>query len=189
MPALILPAANRPRLLSSFWLVVSLFLGLLLSATFSPLFSLGWLFLAVSSTAALFLPVWRKPELASLPYRAWNKMARGFGYYGRLLVLGIIFYVIFLAVGRTGSHLKLQRPEDREESQWIKRDTLSPDAYHVQHSLPGEESFRSWISAFSSWTLRSGNVWALFLLPFLVLLSWLDTEQEENFPSGIYTLF
>ncbi len=189
MPSLLLPTANRPRWLLAFWLVCSPFIGLLAATCLSLPLSLAWILLAFLLTVVFFAPVFFNPYLAVLPYRAWNKIGRIFGHYAHLFLLKIIFYVILIAVGRTGSHLRLQRSEE-SESQWIERETVSTDAYHTQYRVPGAHSFdRSWTFTFISWSIRSGNFWTVFLFPFIFLLSSLDTGQEENFPAGIYTLF
>ena len=47
---------------------------------------------------------------------------------------------------------------------------------------------RPW-RALVDWAVRSGNWWVLFLLPFLVVLATLDTDEQGRYPAGIYTLF
>ena len=40
------------------------------------------------------------------------------------------------------------------------------------------------------WAVGTRNAWAIFLVPFLVLIVALESqEQDEAFPAGIYTLF
>ena len=86
MPSLILPVAKGPRRLLSFWLVVSLGTGLLASSLLSFLLSPPWATAAILLIPGLFLPVFLKPELAILTYRAWNKAARVFSHYARLFL-------------------------------------------------------------------------------------------------------
>jgi hypothetical protein len=189
MLSLILPPANRGRRLLSFWLVMSFLIGVLTSFVLLVRGSAVGGGFSLLLIPALFVPIWFHPELASFPYRAWNKMARAFGYHARQFILGTIFYVILIAVGRSGSLLQLAKPSPYE-SLWIPREPLAPAAYHVEHKVPMEQFLsRGWLHNFLLWASKSGNFWLLFLLPFLLFLSAFDTEQEESYPAGIYTLF
>jgi hypothetical protein len=124
-----------------------------------------------------------------LPYRVWNRLARDFAHYASLLLMGICFYIIFVAVGRAGSSLRLARPT-ATQSLWVPRKTLAPTTYGNQHAIATEGSLKKGqIASLFSWALHSGNLWTCCLLPFLILLSLFETEQENSVPAGIYTLF
>jgi Saxitoxin biosynthesis operon protein SxtJ len=183
-----LPPAQR-RYLISFWIVISLsgglLVGFLLWVVESPRSSSWGVVLAYVSILGGLL----RPEALALPYRAWNRLARDFARCARILLLGICFFVIFVAVGRTGSSLKLTRSAPAE-SLWTPRKTLVPAAFRSQYAGTITESpKKGWILSLISWTIRSGNVWACCLIPFLVLLSALNTDQESDFSADIYTLF
>ena len=180
---------ERHTCLISFWLAGLLAIGLLsgaVAARFMSMTALGcgsMLALAVGSVALLW------PERIAGPYRLWNRVARAFARRMRTVLLGICFYVIFVAVGRAGSSLLLARLT-ASESTWVPRGTLARDAYGNQHAMPTKApSRRGWPVAFLSWSVRSGNWWACSLLPFLILLLAYESEQEHHFPEGIYTLF
>jgi hypothetical protein len=174
----------------SFGLVMSLVSGLLIGALLSLRISSGWFVVGIVVALMLSLPGLLWPQIVSIPYRAWNKLAYAFAHLARLWLTGVCFYIVFVAVGRLGSSLKLARLT-ADESLWVPRETRVPAAYGSLHGIiRAESSKRGWISAFVSWAMQSGNGWACCLLPFLMLLSVLEGEQEEgNLPTHTYTLF
>ena len=52
-----------------------------------------------------------------------------------------------------------------------------------------QQSFTRYISNRSIWARRTGNWWAIVLLPFLFLLSVLADDDTKTLPAHIYTLF
>src|SRR5690606_30865855 len=110
--------------------------------------------------------------------------------YVHLWLTGICFYIVVVAVGQTGSSLALARSRTGT-SCWVEHlphATSTPDhvAAHNIETLPS----RSWLKDFCIWATQRGHGWALCLLPFLLLLTLLGSEEEEQvFPGSIYTLF
>jgi hypothetical protein len=185
---IILPPARRAYLMS-FWLVISLTGGLLIGALSSLLVAPRPFTFGVVLALVLSLPGLLRPQVVSLPYRVWNRLARGFAHCARLFLMSVCFYVIFVAVGRTGSALRLTRPSSTQ-SLWEPRGTLAPAAYISQGAVSMKESSgKSWMPTFFSWAVHSGNFWACCLFPFLLLLSILEPDEDRDFPAGIYTLF
>jgi len=173
--------------LRSFWSLICLFAGVLIGVLWPLPLSVGSFGLGIILALTLALPGLLWPFLVSVPYRVWNKLAREFARWTRPLIIGIC-YVIFIAVGRMGTSLRLAPPTSTE-SRWVTRRTLAPATYVSQYSVPLKESSQKWIPTFLSWAVHSGNLWACCLLPFLVLLSVVKTDQEDIFPADIYTLF
>lgn len=118
------------------------------------------------------------PRAAVLPYRVWNKAGHKLAQCASRFLLMICFYVIFVAVGKSGSKLALL---PTMQSLWLPRGSLPAAAYQTRD--------RGWILDYLSWSIASNNYWACCFLPFLIFLALLDTGQRESFPSGIYTLF
>jgi hypothetical protein len=104
-------------------------------------------------------------------------------------LLAIYFYVVLVAVGRGGTSLVLAPPPPRQ-SMWVPRGSLPTGAYVNQHAVVGNARAGQggWWTVLA-WGVRTGNVWACSLLPLLVLLASLESEAEQDFPAGIYTLF
>jgi hypothetical protein len=146
---------------------------------------LGLLFILTFGTVGMLRP----QKTLSVPYLAWNRLAREFSKLARLWVLGICFYAVLVVVGRVGSSLGLRRPKS-SSSLWTPRKSLTPEAYHSEHTMPAGGSVASgWIASYLSWTVLSRNYWACCFLPFLILLSALEHEHESNVPTDLYTLF
>ena len=187
MTMITLPHPPRRAWLMSFWLTISVLLGLMLVGVLS-LISPRWSVLGLMLTLGLLVPgvVW--PQAVGKPYRAWNRLARTFGRGARLLLTGICFCVIVVA-GRTGSSLRLSRPHSLE-TLWLPRKTLGSTTYLHQHDAPTRESGgKSWIRNYIWWARQSGNLWTISLLPFLILLRTVEPEVRSTYPANIYTLF
>jgi hypothetical protein len=188
MSSLILPPARRYSILIGFWLALSLFAGVTLGAILSLLVSPTMMSLGLVAVPVLALPGLLWPQVAILPYVVWNKLAVEFGRYSRTWLMAICFYVILVAVGRSGASLRLARP-DSGQSLWVRRQDPSGARNGFERVVATDESSKSWIRSFFKWSVRSGNYWACGVLPFLVLLSALDPEQDNTVPNEIYTLF
>jgi len=188
MGTILLPYRPRQAWLKSFGLALSIAAALLAAVMalvgFPALSGLGALAACLLALAAMV-----RPETLRLPYRLWNKLARHYAAAARIWLLGTCFYFVFPVVGRAGSSLGLA-PSPSATSHWVPRETLPAITYTSQHRTGAAEApCGGWIRTFVSWAARSGNFWAIFLLPFLILLSALQPEEEEAFPSNIYTLF
>jgi hypothetical protein len=185
-----LPVPPHRAWLLSFWLTISLCSALLIGLLSALLISPLWCGVGVIPVLGLACTglLWR--QAIRRAYALWNRLARYFGRAAQLLLMGICFYIIVVSVGRTGSALRLARPSSTT-SLWVPRGTLTPSAYLSQHGhTDGASQQQGWIATFLSWAPQSGNVWALSLLPFLILLSALQIDQKKsNFPANIYTLF
>jgi hypothetical protein len=174
-------------MLRSFWFVISFLSGLtvmLLAVCFGRLWliSAGAL-LTVLLGALVFVQerfIWRL-------YGAWNyRLAQPLSAVSRRFVLKLCYFVIFTAVGRTGSRLALT---GRGTSAWAPRSSLSPDAYFATFAGPGAAS-GGWMRQYLRWAFHSGNSWAASLLPFIVLLRLFSSPTEEKpAEANIYTLF
>jgi hypothetical protein len=177
-----MPQPPRIAWLKSFWLIMSVLAGIFVSALGAWLVASHWIVLGVVVTLTVTLPGWLWPEIARLPYQWWDRLAREFARYARGWLTLVCFQVVFVVVGLSGSSLGLKRPRPGR-SLWRARGS------DADSTKPAGEDTRRWISAFCAHAVRTGNWWAVCLVPFLLLLSALETDREENFPAGIYTLF
>ena len=128
-----------------------------------------------------------RPRDAERLYRLWGRASR---LYARILrrVLLVVCHAVITVAGLAGTSLMLERPAGGR-SLWHARETLSTDAYASQFDRPGPAwAGRPWRGV-AGWAIQSRNGWLIFLVPFLILLSTLDTEQQDRYPAGIYTLF
>lgn len=129
--------------------------------------------------------VW--PQATAGFYRSWTRWAGNYGRWARGLLVRICYYFVLTPVASAGSTIKSDR---KRNSTWTPRSTLSPLTYGSQYDrlFPGCNS--SWIAAYyPGWAYKSTNLWALGLLPFLVVIAALDEEGKERYSGHIYTLF
>lgn len=190
---ILLPMPARPAFLRSFWLVIYVSSGLLIGVLCSLLgpswFSCGLPMLLAAFTLAIPGLVW--PQLGLWPYRAWNRLVRTLAFYVRHLLMGFAYLLVVVPVGLTKSSLLVSRLHSGQ-SMWVARKTLPCTAYRRQDTIVMDDEpskDKGWISPFLSWAFRSGNIWACCLLPFLILLAVLQTDEEKAVSIDIYTLF
>jgi hypothetical protein len=185
-----LPSPPRLALLKSFWLVISLGGGLFVGVLASLLVPRVWVIMVVPLASIIAWFGFRRPQIALIPYQAWDTLARTIARYARGWLLLICFYVVFLGVGRAGSPMQLLPPVT-SKSLWVPWAIHASAAPDSRRGVAEEKGLpRGWVAPFFRWATRTGNWWAYCLVPFLALLSALDTEHEERaFPAGIYTLF
>jgi hypothetical protein len=163
----------------------------------------GWVGLAVAALAPFGLPgkvlsaavvvvaavavAAVRPGAVVMPYRAWNKAARIYARGGRTVLL-LLCYGVITSVGVLGSRLQLSRPAPNA-SLWYRQDGLPLEAYASQDDRPGRVWPKSQWTSLALWAVRSGNAWAVVLVPFLALIAVFDSSDRQEFPPGIYTLF
>lgn len=122
-------------------------------------------------------------------YTRWNKLARGLARLIITYTIYLSFLVVVAAAILKDKSLRLRKPRS-SESLWMKRSTLSAAAYKTQHHSTTSGSWPgNWLSAYLQWIWESGEIWAFCLLPFFILLIWLEPETKESLPSNIYTLY
>jgi hypothetical protein len=164
----------RRAWLRAFWTALSLSAGVLFSALLAITWGWAWIAAAPAIAAGLVFPGWMWPRIIEYPYRAWNKLAREFVRFARFWVLAVSYYVIFIPVSWKGALFRVAAPKPGE-SLWMEHQTLSPEARSSTHGrITGGDR----------------NHWTVWLIPFLLLLSMLGTdEQKGSVPSNIYTLY
>ncbi len=178
----------------SFWLAFSLTAGISVAGIAWLARSPDWMFLGALVLSVIALPGFAQPRLLSLPYRIWNRMAREYSGAARLVLMGICFYTMFVAVGWAGSVLQLERLS-RGSSNWMPRGTLPSTAYGSLDGSPVERS-NGWLRALLSWMARSGHLSLAGLIPYLLLLHAFEPGKEgraissdDDEPTGIYSLY
>ncbi len=186
---ILLPTPRRRAQLMSFWLVISIFSGLVFGVLLSQLVAPRWSGLGLIVALGLALPGYLRPEVASIPYGVWNRLARYYMRGARVLLKGICFYIIFASVAHIGSRLMLTRPS-ATKSLWVARGTRPASSYCFQYDGKTNRSTqKGWIRTYVSWAVQSGNLWTACLLPFLILLRAVEVEERSVSPTNVYTLF
>jgi len=188
MMTLTLPADDRRVLVRCWWFTLTLLAAV-------PWIALAWwlgappflmgaaavITLAATTAYAREGFVWRA-------YRAWNgrvvvPLASGASRF----VMWICFVVV--SVAAVTSDRRFQSHAE-SGSAWTARESLPRAAYPVLFAAAAAPAASgAWARDYVRWALRTGNGWALALVPFLALLRTLPREDEGAAHGNIYTLF
>ena len=176
--------------LKSFWLAVSLLVGLVSGQLFAVAFSLDGIIVGGLVALVMVIPGLIQPRIISWPYRAFNKASRIFGGQMTTVLLFVCFCIMSIAAGKKESLLKLGEPREFH-SLWESRIPPGMSQENESYGVSVISSpHRSWASTFVRWAIDSGNWWMCALFPFLLLISVLAKEQEmTTVPGSVYTLY
>jgi hypothetical protein len=172
--------------IAAFWTVATAVLFLVLGLTAKTLGSTAALSWAASGIVVLFPGIVWRPWF-EFGVRGWNKGMRWLTAAMRAYVLKVCYYVVFNAVGQTGSALDLAAREN-DVSRWIRRNEGSGEGFGFLHRTDGA----GWGGEQSLLALaRSpGRAWLVCLMPVVMLLMLLrDEAQDSSLPSSTYTLY
>ena len=188
MTPLTLPPEDRRTVVRTFWIVISLILGTalwLVGCWFQAPLPLAIGLTAGTASASL---AFVNHEFARRLYRAWNRrFIRPFANTASRFVMGICFFIIFVATGAKGSRFRFG---GHAATTWERRGSLPDNAYGLPYvSEEGLPQGIGWMRAYLCWAIRSGNGWSITLLPFLWFLRLLSYEEKKPFAANIYTLF
>jgi hypothetical protein len=112
-------------------------------------------------------------------YRVWNGAARRVGRAARLVVTSICYFVVVTIVAKSDPPFERRRPAPGT-SQWIARH---------RNARSSDDAEGPWTSVYIAWARRTGNGWALVLMPFLIVLAAVAEDDEQALPANLYTLF
>lgn len=185
---LTLPYQDRRTLLQSFWLAVSMLFGCLC-------WFFGWCLqmpfpwmAGLAGGIALALLVWAKQEFVRRCYGAWNRrLVRPFAELASRAVLAICFFIVFVGTGRLGARLQRGAETATTWEHRVSSDGKTFDRSFAGMAQPGASA--GWIRSYVQWAIRSGNVWSITLIPFLLLLRLFRNEEQKGAEGNIYTLF
>ena len=128
------------------------------------------------------------PQLVRLPYRIWNKSAKLYAHYACVYIMAVSFQLIVRLIGAAAR--QEEQLKSSPSSSWVQRDLGPAPAYGSQYQISDEGSVRAhWPIAVLRWAWRTGNLLAVFLLPFLMMIALFQPDEEASNVSDIYTLF
>jgi hypothetical protein len=185
-----LPATTRRATVRAFWLIISGMIGAAVAAMTAYWGATRPLEAGSVAAALLFGLVFARERLVWRLYKGWNQwLVYPFILMAREVVTRLCYFVVFVAVGSAGSRLSLGG-SSASRSFWVARPL--PDGAARRMSLGSDHAAGGrlgWVTNYLSWALRSGNAWAIVLLPFLAILAALSLPEERTVASNIYTLF
>ncbi|MGI9294084.1 MAG: hypothetical protein ACR2PS_08895 [Pseudomonadales bacterium] len=184
---ILLKTPDRIQLVS-FWLAISVVIGIGAGLIAALILDGAWFGLAPVLAAVVAASGLLMSRLLAASYTAWARLAERTAGMARTGVMAICYYVVLFAISRTDNALQLQRPDARDGSLWtpLAQGDQSKPSYEAASVEPLRQK---WIRGYLRGMFRSGNGWACFLLPFLLLLRLFEYKDESHVPSNIYTLY
>lgn len=179
---MLLPTAVDRAALRSFWLVMSLGVGmatalLLLLVGVADLW--GRLTVAAALTIVVAAPGLLLPYLVWPAYRVWNWAARHVAARAIRYVTAVCFFTVVRALSLTTPPARFETASDAP-SMWKPRGTqapsMYPSLYHDEDAVPQG----SWTRPLRAWRRSSHHPEAWGLLPFLWLIRVLDVRQRQQ---------
>jgi hypothetical protein len=122
-------------------------------------------------------------------YRMYHLYNRGTGVYAQLMrgIAQLACFAIVASARLTGTSLVITLPGSG--SMWTSKRSLPRDAYVNPYAMSGGVSGRGWIRGYVRWARRTHNLWALALLPFLVVLRTAQATADHSIRGDIYALY
>lgn len=185
MPPVTLPARSSTNL-RSFWLVLAAWLGLgsgvVLAAARRDL---RYTAAAIPIAAAAAVPGLRDPQVADLPYRAWNHLSRRILRASERYLTSVAFAAM-LATRRVGDPAEFVESSPGTTG-WMPRSSQPASAY-VNQDVCTERRHGDSLKRYSA---QPGHEWMPALVPVMRLLRLIEVESDvdETPPADIYTLY
>jgi hypothetical protein len=188
--SLLLPSPPRRAWVLAFWLALSGLTIAVVGPLATVLLSPGWAVIVTMGVLVMAVSGSLQPGRVVRMYAAWNSLATLFVRAASVYVRALMFFVVIAAAGRSGSALQLARPGSAG-SLWIPRTSSGPHSYRHQHLAPASRATaRGWMRAYLQWCRDTGNIWAVCLVPFWVLIAAFGIRQgPDRVPTHTYTLY
>lgn len=173
----------------AFWLAAVMLLAIAAGVAVALLVSPAWLPAVAAAAAAAAAAGPLLPHFAERAYRRWNALAEGYAAFARAVVLHACYFVLITGTSRAGSRFA-PGPAGDLGSSWVPKSSPGIETHRRPSDTDGVSSrVAPWIVRYVSWSRRSGNAWAVCLLPFVLLLTAFDVHEEEEPPARLYTLY
>lgn len=188
---LYLPTPPNSTRLKSFWIVISVIVGVMLGCSFQGNIFVSWVLVGGGVTIGLVVPVLIRPDIASIPYRAWNKLARVFGWAATQLLVLICFAIMCIGSGKKHSTFRLMN-ESEPQSMWISKEwDVRTDFLDQKGQKMGKFPKGFSVSHYWNWAVHTGNWWLGLFIPFMLLISLFSQEEKgaATVPDNVYTLY
>jgi hypothetical protein len=177
-----LPVPVNKSRIRHFWTSFSIVITLILSIACilihpSSAVPVGLVLIAVLLSIGFIQPV------AGRGYEIWNKLSIRFSRYATAWLSLSVLLVLYI-VGLAGSKLQKRHPVN-ETSMWMLKDSTD-----LIQEATGESKRGEWLGAYMNWVRTSKNWWAIILLPPLILINLINTEEyTASVPRNTYTLY
>jgi hypothetical protein len=190
MIPLSLPQEDRRTVLRSFWFLISLSAGLVLSLVCWIFITPPWAWASGLVVLLVLAPLaFSQEHLVRRLYHAWNnRIVRRLSSAATAITLRICLLLVFAATGRAGSRLQIR---GLSGTMWVKRSAATNHTTGVPFASAADVASvpNGWIRNYLRWAFQSQNFWAICLIPFLCFLRMVSAEEETSSGSNIYTLF
>lgn len=176
---MVLPKSPSILWLLSFWLAATTVLTSLVTGLVAWYGGLNaWMLVSVLliGAAVTLAGAVKVPALAAC-YAAWNRQASRCSNLLRTIIVHVCYFIVLTPLRLIGSRFAPEGASFR----WT--DAVFPPL----DSRPSRSI--GWIRRYLVWARETSNLWALSLLPFLLLLRTVETDRAHSLSDRLYTLF
>jgi hypothetical protein len=175
------PTRHWHRSLCFVFAGIALLGGVLVAVLTTPIVGIAGIVIS-----ALFLIASVRADGAYRLYHAYNV---GTGIYARLMraVAQLACFTIVASARLTGTSLVVALPGS--DSMWTPKGSLPADAYVNPYAFSSVPGGRGWMRGYIRWARHTHNMWALTLLPFLVVLRSAQQSADHSIRGEIYSLY
>jgi hypothetical protein len=160
---------------------LALFGGVVVAVLTTPIVGIVGIVLS-----ALFLVASVRADGPYRLYHAYNVFTAIYARLMRGVAQGACFAIVASA-RLTGTSLVVALPGS--DSMWTAKGSLPADAYVNPYAFSSVPGGRGWIRGYVRWARHTHNVWALTLLPFLVVLRSAQQFSDHSIRGEIYSLY
>jgi hypothetical protein len=187
---MILPRADRRAHLRAFGFAVGAMVSIAIAALFHAAGARHPWVTGLTCGCLLAGFIWADETIGWRLYRGWN---RYLAVPGARLAQRTVLRVCFLVIRLAGlvSRSTVRRGFAGHRPAWMARTSLPANGYErlFFSGTASDADGKGWKAEYRRWAEQGGHAWAVCLLPFLLLLRWVDPGEEKAESGNIYTLF
>lgn len=186
---IMMPTNPTQSWVEKFWPAFVINFGILSGGVLFLIFGWSGISLSLGITLCSYIVGVKWPKVVFFVYAKWTELAKWYAKIFRVFIERICFYLILRAVGigKQSPRLSLSAPSG---SMWKPRYNQSSDSLigKPSHNSPRKKG-NGRVGEYVVWAWSSGNLWAVWFIPFFLLLAPLQRNEPNVKAENIYTLF
>jgi hypothetical protein len=172
---LTLPLKPRRAELRAFATIVAAMVAVVFCLTGLLMAGAAGLAGGIATSIGALLGAWVRPKGFRSIYRSWNRLGAVASKLAGRVISGAC-YLVVSAAGIAGGRLQWRSPE---RTAWVARNLQWRPREQEDHGIRG----------LAAWGVRTGNRWAIALIPYLAVLRIVGSKGQGSLGQDVYTLY